>query len=141
VARLGKVFGKICLDTSIIINYIRGKDGYKDLIEKIYIRFDEVSITVINIYELLVGVEYRNGKDRDQVEYFIENSSVLPFDELASREAALISAELRKLGQEIDAKDILIAAICKTNDICLITNNTKHFGRIRDLAVIDSSDI
>lgn len=31
--------------------------------------------------------------------------------------------------------DILIAGICLENDFVLVTNNTKHFSRIKDLDI------
>ncbi len=89
---------------------------------------------------MLVGVEYSGGRDRAKVDAVIENSIILPLNNEASREAARISAELRKSGQQIGIADELIAAICIIFDACLLTKNTEHFRRIGNLKVIDLAD-
>jgi predicted nucleic acid-binding protein len=77
----------------------------------------------------------------NDVEEIIDMITILPFDIKASREAAKITAELKKSGQQIGIADELIAAICKTYDICLLTKNIGHFQRVRDLKVIGLNEI
>lgn len=138
---MGEGSGKICLDTDIIIDYLKETKETENLMKKLYNKFDEIVLTTVTIYELLVGVEYLGGKDRDDVETVIRNSSILLLDEIASREAAKITAELKKSGQQIGIADELIAAICKTYDTCLLTKNIGHFQRVRDLKVIGLNEI
>ena len=138
---MGEGSRKICLDTDIIIDYLKETKETENLMKKLYNKFDEIVLTTVTIYELLVGVEYLGGKDRDDVETVIRNSSILLLDEIASREAAKITAELKKSGQQIGIADELIAAICKTYDICLLTKNIGHFQRVRDLKVIGLNEI
>ena len=45
-------------------------------------------------------------------------------------------ARLRKLGTPIDDFDLLIGATAVTNELIIVTNNTKHFTRI-DLIEIE----
>ena len=40
---------------------------------------------------------------------------------------------LEKSGQILDDADLFIAAICLINNWILVTNNEKHFQRIKDL--------
>jgi tRNA(fMet)-specific endonuclease VapC len=141
VEAMGEGSGKICLDTDIIIDYLKETKETENLMKKLYSKFDEIVLTTVTIYELLVGVEYLGGKDRDDVETVIRNSSILLLDEIASREAAKITAELKKSGQQIGIADELIAAICKTYNICLLTKNIGHFQRVRDLKVISLNEI
>jgi predicted nucleic acid-binding protein len=42
-------------------------------------------------------------------------------------------ASLKEQGELISDGDILVAAIAVTNDLVLVTNNTNHFSRIKDL--------
>jgi len=128
--------GRVCLDTDVVIDYLKGTEETEDLIEKLHLRFDEVVLTAITVYELFVGVEYLDGKDREEIEAIVKSSSILPFDETASRVAAKISAELRKSGQQIGFPDELIAAICQVSNASLLTNSVEHFRRIRNLRVI-----
>ena len=138
---MGEGSGKICLDTDIIIDYLKETKETENLMKKLFNKFDEIVLTTVTIYELLVGVEYLGGKDRDDVETVIRNSSILLLDEIASREAAKITAELKKSGQQIGIADELIAAICKTYNTCLLTKNIGHFQRVRDLKVIGLNEI
>ncbi|MFC1719410.1 type II toxin-antitoxin system VapC family toxin [Candidatus Poribacteria bacterium] len=128
---------RVCLDTNVVIDYLRQTKGTEDLIEKLYLRFDEVALTVITVYELLLGVEYLDGKDRPEVEAIIRSSIILPLSEETSREAARISAELKRSGQQIGIADELIAATCKSFDACLLTGNVSHFQRIDGLQIIE----
>jgi len=98
---MGEGSGKICLDTDIIIDYLKETKETENLMKKLYNKFDEIVLTTVTIYELLVGVEYLGGKDRDDVETVIRNCSILLLDEIVSREAAKITAELKKSGQQI----------------------------------------
>ena len=49
--------------------------------------------------------------------------------------AAQIYAELRKNGEVIGHNDVLIAGIALENDLVLVTNNNKDFGRIQGLKI------
>jgi len=128
--------GKICLDTDIMIDYLKGKEYAKDLIEKLYLEFGKITITAITMYELLIGVEYMDGKDRAEVEAIISTSDILPFNKEASRESAKVSAELKRLGKQIGIADVLIAGICILSNSCLITKNIEHFRRIKNLQIL-----
>jgi tRNA(fMet)-specific endonuclease VapC len=132
-----KRLGRVCLDTNVVIDYLRQTKGTEGLVEKLHLRFDEIALTVITVYELLLGVEYLGGKERPEIEAIIKSSIILPLSEEASREAAKISAELRRAGQQIGIADELIAALCKTFDACLLTENVNHFRRIDNLQIIE----
>ncbi len=49
-------------------------------------------------------------------------------------------AELRKTGQTVDDIDLLIAGIAAANGFVLVTNNRKHFERIKEITVEDWSE-
>jgi predicted nucleic acid-binding protein len=54
-------------------------------------------------------------------------------DQSSSRKAAEISAKLGSLGEPIDYRDAMIAAIVLENDLTLLTRNKLHFSRIKNL--------
>lgn len=132
---------KVCLDTDIVIDYLRKTKETENLINRLLLKFDEITITIITVYELLIGVEYSDGRGRNDVEEIIDTITILPFDVKASREAAKISAELKKSGQQIGIADELIAAICKAYSTCLLTKNVSHFKRVKNLNVIGLNEI
>lgn len=75
---MGKTPRRVCLDTSVVIDYLRQTKETENLIEKLHTKFDEVALTAITVYELLLGVEYLGGRDRPEVEAIIKSSIILP---------------------------------------------------------------
>ena len=67
----------------------------------------------------------------------VNNVNIFPFDYKSSEEASSIFADLRKIGKILGIKDVLIAGICRSNKLDLITKNVKHFKRIKDLEIIE----
>jgi len=132
---------KVCLDTDIIIDYLKDTAETNDLIERLYLKFDEIITTAITSYELLVGVEYMQGKDRAKVENILRDIDVLPFSKEASRESAKVSAELKKSGKQIGIADLLIAGICICTESCLLTKNIEHFIRITGLQILELNQL
>ena len=57
------------------------------------------------------------------------------FDLLASEKAAEIFVRLSTDGKMLELMDIMIASIAITNNETLITNNIKHFDRIKELKI------
>ena len=63
---------------------------------------------------------------------------VVELSEAASEEAGKLLAMLESKGERIDFRDILIAAISKTQEMALVTRNTEHFSRIPGLEVLEA---
>lgn len=115
----------VCLDTSIIIEFIRGDKLAMDLIKE-YASNEEVCSTTITEYELrkyhtMVG----EGLDLS----IIDNITLWPFDKSAAKKAAEIFKDLKEKGKMINENDVLIAAIALSKDDILVTKD-KHFNNI-----------
>jgi tRNA(fMet)-specific endonuclease VapC len=61
--------------------------------------------------------------------------SVLPFDSEAALRYGEVGALLAEMGSPIGQMDTLIAAHALALDRVLVTNNTKHFSKVRGLRV------
>lgn len=61
--------------------------------------------------------------------------NIIPFGENDAIIAGDILSEMRKAGQSIGLEDVFIAATALTHKFIMITANTRHFSRIRSLAV------
>ena len=120
---------KVCLDTDVVISILNKEERARTLIDKI-INLD-VFITTVNLFELLL-----RENNLEQIEIFRNNVNILYFDEPSSRKASEISKELKKNGMIIEFRDIFIAATCIVNDCQLITFNSKHFERIKELKLV-----
>lgn len=55
------------------------------------------------------------------------------FDENAAREFGAIQGELRQIGRPTGQLDALIAAVARSRNDILVTNNTRHFINITNL--------
>jgi tRNA(fMet)-specific endonuclease VapC len=95
----------------------------------------DVCISVVTKSELLFGVEVspRRQQDEAALNAFLRYVEVPDFSEAASLHYAKIRADLKKRGAMIGANDLLIAAHAHSLGLTLVTNNTREFGRVRDL--------
>jgi predicted nucleic acid-binding protein len=57
------------------------------------------------------------------------------FDDRIGTFFAKKKAELRKKGITISDFDLLIASFAKVHNLCIVTNNTKHFKNIPGLKI------
>ena len=98
---------------------------------------NEVCISVITKSELLYGVELSPRKQQDETALaaFLGYVEVLGFPDRASGHYAAIRADLKKQGAMIGANDLFIAAHARSLGLTLVTNNTREFKRVRNLAI------
>jgi tRNA(fMet)-specific endonuclease VapC len=57
----------------------------------------------------------------------------VPFDELAAERFAVVAGGLAKEGTPIGVLDTLVAAQALSLGLTVVTNNTRHFGRVPGL--------
>ncbi|MFX1296332.1 MAG: type II toxin-antitoxin system VapC family toxin [Promethearchaeota archaeon] len=124
-----------CLDSDIIIGFLRGKvetlKKMKDL------ENESLATTTINIFELQyrAKISDKYEKNLEELKKFLNSLNIFSFDYKSSEEASSIFADLRKMGKLIGIKDILIAGICRSNKLDLITSNIKHFDNVKGLKI------
>lgn len=103
---------------------------------------ESLFVTAVTATELLHGVHRADGARRVKREVFVEDllSSlpVLPFDLLSARTHSRIWADLEAKGQRIGPHDLMIAAICLTQNHSLATLNGGEFSRIDGLRLAES---
>jgi tRNA(fMet)-specific endonuclease VapC len=63
--------------------------------------------------------------------------TILEYDRVAAREYGRVRALLEKRGRPIGIADTMIAAHALSQRLTLVTNNGKHFRRVRGLASED----
>ena len=97
----------------------------------------DVCISVITKSELLYGVEVspRRQQDDKALTAFLRYVEVLDFRDEAAPHYARIRAQLRTSGTMIGANDLFIAAHARSLGLTLVTNNTREFGRVQNLAI------
>ena len=76
------------------------------------------------------------SKNKKALEYFINGINIVPiFNSLDLY--ADEKSRLRKIGNIIDEFDLLIGVTAVYNNMILVTNNTKHFQRIKNINIED----
>jgi predicted nucleic acid-binding protein len=99
-----------------------------------------LSTTTINSFELFYGAyrSVRREKNLAATKALLRRLVVVELSEVASEEAGKLLAMLESKGEGIDFRDILIAAISKTQEMALVTRNAEHFSRIPGLEVLEA---
>ena len=127
----------VCLDSDILINFLRKDAKTIRLFENLKSRKETLSITSINSFELIKGISRLSNMDQAQVLKFLSNFKMYDFNFDSSKKAADIFNDLKSKGEIIELPDIMIASTVITNNESLITGNINHFERINGLKVSD----
>jgi tRNA(fMet)-specific endonuclease VapC len=96
-----------------------------------------LAVSIISVAELWEGVHFSRdpAQSQAQLQRFLEGLIVLGFDEATCNRFCQFRGELRIPSQTVGDFDLLIAATALVHDLTLLTNNRRHFERIRDLRV------
>ncbi len=122
----------VIADTDVIIDFFSGAEPAASTIEQLILQ-DRLALTSITVFELYAGII---GKKRiKQIDDLTSLLPVFSFEEKHAEISAEIYNELKKKGNLIGNQDILIAGICITYDIPIITRNRAHFSRIPRLRI------
>ena len=97
-----------------------------------------MGISVVSVGELYDGILGANDvrKAQDDLRAFLEIVRIVPLDEAACVIFARERRRLRESGLRLEDLDLLIGATAIHNDLTLLTNNRRHFGRMRGLRMI-----
>lgn len=122
------------LDTDTVSCALRGVGSVSQkLLEK---NPSEVCISVITLAELRYGADrWASKKLHRLVDVFVRGVLVEPFGAAAATRFGKLATALVDTGTPIGSFDALIAAHSLTLGTVLVTNNTKHFSRVRGLKI------
>ncbi len=128
---------QVVVDTDVIIDWLRRIEPQRTVFRRLF-EENRVFLTTVSAYELRVGSELTRGQV--SLEPLFEPDRTLSFDLLAAVEAGKIETELRGRRQEIGPGDTLIAGICLSRDLAILTRNHGHFSRVPGLEVLTPAD-
>jgi tRNA(fMet)-specific endonuclease VapC len=123
----------LCIDTNLLIEYLKGRDPGASAVEKA-VKEVGCAVTAITVYELLFGKA--RGQKAIGEEALLTMLTVLSLDKASAKRAAVLHDTLIRQNQDIGLRDVLIAAICLEHQIPLLTLNEKHFSRVPGLQMI-----
>jgi len=124
---------KYLLDTNICVYWLKGNEHIEQKVLSVGI--DTISISFINVSELYYGAYKSQRVDQNLaiIRRLTERLNVVESDEAISEAFGSLKASLENAGMIIDDADIYIAACARVYGLTLVTNNTKHFRRLKGL--------
>jgi len=129
----------IILDADVII---RGEKGTFDFRGWVASRpDDQFEIAAITVAELWHGVERAVGTHRAKRQQYLEpilsSLPIIPYTDQTAYEHARIWAELESAGKMTGFYDVIVAATALERGSEVASFNTRHFGQIKGLKVIE----
>lgn len=124
----------IVLDTSVIIDYFKGKNKTFDIVGN-----SDAVTTVITYHEILSGIKHKKArKEEILLRRFFSDIKILDFDIKASEESSEVMARLLSIGKTVNTLDVLIAGIAIRNGADKIVSRDRDFleiGKVTGLEI------
>jgi len=129
---------RFLLDTNAVITFLNGMSLV--LCNRIR-RAEPTDFAMCSVVwaELYFGAAKSREKHKtlDKVNDFAATFQNLDFDKDAAQHYGEIRADLEKNGNIIGPNDLMIAAIARSKNLVLITNNVDEFERVKGLKIDD----
>ena len=111
--------------------------GRKPLSDGFSLDPEEICISSIIYSELVYGVEKSQAIEKNRLALFLFLSpiKVLSFDSRAAEEYGNIRAVPERKGSPIGPMDMLIAGHARSENLILVTSNTREFCRVGNLKI------
>ena len=124
------------LDTNIITAFLKNDLRVVQKVSDYLEFFEKLTINIISYYEILRGLKDLGNEEKLKMfDDFIQENELVSIRKETVEKAAEIYAYLKKEGNLIEDADILMASTAIVEDLVLITNNIKHFKRVKSLRI------
>lgn len=126
-----------CLETSFIIDLLRGKAEVKSLKDELDKNERILSVTAPSVMELWTGalMSTKAQMEKSKIQELLQSLEMLPLDEKSAKAASEIEVDLLRGGLPIDIQDMMIAGIAHVNGETLVTRD-QHFARVPGLRLL-----
>ena len=115
----------ILLDTSILIDFFKGKNKTFDILNS------DVATTVITYHEILSGLKHKKAKNEEKFfRRFFTEIEILEYDIESADKSSEIMSKLLSIGKAVNSFDVLIAGIALANGIDKIASRDNDFNEI-----------
>ena len=117
----------IVLDTDVLIEiFDRRSEKGDDALRKILERNDRISITAINLHEIMYGLQKYARPVREVLQL-----NVLSYRKEDAQLSARLEVEAEKAGTTIHRTDCMIAAVTINNQAILYSMDLRHFKPLK----------
>lgn len=127
---------RFLIETSVIIDYLRGKKEAVKLINGLEGELTSSFICLAELYEGVYRLKKYKKAEVGVLHFFRGLSEIYGLDKEIAKSFGRIRYELKKKGKRIEDLDILIAATCFAHNLILVTKNTRHFSRVEGLKIL-----
>ncbi len=126
-----------CLDTDLVVAFFRKSHEAASKVQQLKASDDMLVITGITLCELYRGAFLSAQKDANLalISELLERVTLLTQSKLSCFLFGQDYASLKMGGVITQENDLMIASICKANNVVLVTRNTKDFKNIPNLLV------
>ncbi len=112
------------LDTTVIIDYLRGREKAVKLLNKLSSEGALLGCCPINIIEVYTGMR---EKEREVTEEFLDSLEYYELTKEIKKQAGEYKRSYRRKGITLSLPDVAIASIAIANDLILLSDNSKHY--------------
>lgn len=123
----------ILLDTSVIIDALRIRRGRQEFLEQRKQAGDILACSAVNVAEVYAGMKPHEAA---ATEAFFESLECIEVTQEIARTAGSLKYAWERRGVTIDIPDAIIAATTLNFNLCLATDNLRHFP-MSDLRHLD----
>jgi len=121
------------IDTSIIIEHLRKSDKHRSTLYGIP-HHVELFISSVTLFELQAGAT-DSAKQQD-IKTVLYDMGILPLDESVAEEAGKLYRTLKATNNQLEIRDLFIAATALANKLPILTLNRKHFELVKGLRLV-----
>ena len=116
------------LDTNVCVLLLRGKPEIRSRLAAVGVA--NCFISEITVAELSFGAEKSGSQlEVQRTQGFMASAQVLPITSVPLTYARQ-RWRLQQIGQPLDDFDLLIGSTALSNNLVMVTNNTRHFARL-----------
>ena len=121
----------IAIDTTIAVAFLRGETRSVSAVRSALESTNSLGISSVSLFELLHPIHHRKlEREERTVRSFIHQLTLLPLDTEAAEEAAKIMGGLMRIGQPVNALDVLIAGTAVANGAEKLLSSDRDFEKI-----------
>lgn len=120
------------LDTSFLIDLMRGDDGAVEAARRLEADLVQQRLSAMSLFELFYGVARSDQPEaeRETVESVISTKPVHPADDAVMQKAGRLAGELATEGRAVGDGDAVIAATAIALDEPVLTRNVAEYERL-----------
>lgn len=124
---------KLVVDTSILIDYLRGGNKWEDVVREVKVE-GEFFLPTIAIFELFAGESTRKPQTQKKILDIIDFFQKIELTEEIAKKAGELYRDIRK---DLQSPDYIVAASALRIGGSVVTLNRKHFEQIPGLSLFE----